>query len=214
MIAQTKSSDILEVNRFLPNELILEMVYVPVFFQLIAFDYMTKSCDGFAHKGATGIKKDARALRTLIKSKMAEYKASVPFKVFNEIRHNSDLIMDRLADDHTLYYFQYEQLFKNQFKDGDRFSSEMAYMAMAKDIIMETDRYDKEKEKVANSILMGNPESKHIHFERIMAPVNQAILLEYAEIAKVLGYDPWVKNIHVETCRKILHKQSNQIKFD
>lgn len=201
-----------DIYDMMPKEFTMNMTYVPVFMQMTAFKLSEIVLDSLAAKRASEVKKTSRNLRNLIKDQMHRYRDAVSFDVYNSIQDSLNEFMSFINNDITLYYYTYEQIYKNQFEDADKYSQEMAYLSIANDIMNEIIVYDKECEDKVNEKLKETG-SKEVYV-RPRVWVIDAFFVCFKEITDGLKYNPEINNnININNARKILAKNCRAVTF-
>lgn len=200
-----------QLKQIVDEDIIIEMAYTPVYLQIMAFNMVDKAAKIFADNKVSETKKEMRDLKNIGIDQMHRYKYAIPFDTFNMLKECAVQFEEAIYNDTILYYFSYDQIFKNQFKGAEELSSAIAYLAIAYDIMYELNKFDQYVEdKINRKYFSKSP----IKYKREKLWLESAYSSTIFQIIKKLGYDLNVDSENIRNARKILDKNTKAIKYN
>lgn len=194
------------------DDVMLKVVFTPIFTELVAVDLLTKSLDAMAGNRVSEVKKRSRETRKLIEDIKSTWRNEMMGSLWESVKEQVAEYQHGIVNDLFLHQQVYVRETMNSNKTMYDIDVAVATMMMVKDICREVIEYDKDAEKVKDEI------AKKLGRQRASSGndswISKTIIKQVDGFLTDLGFPMEIEgNINIDNARSILRKRINELKF-
>lgn len=194
------------------DDVMLKVVFTPIFTELVAVDLLTKSLDAMAENRVSEVKKRSRETRKLIEDIKSTWRNEMMGSLWESVKEQVAEYQHGIVNDLFLHQQVYVRETMNSNKTMYDIDVAVATMMMVKDICREVIEYDKDAEKVKDEI------AKKLGRQRASSGndswISKTIIKQVDGFLTDLGFPMEIEgNINIDNARSILRKRINELKF-